>query len=139
HDYKILRRIERLPRSEELVGKARAQPIGTRTGVALQQQHAVDDLACGVAPCGAEGAVVLLQLGQCLAAAKHIIPDHEVALVIIWPPGLRTDIGSHLVGPLACVPFWAQSRTRFRKASVFAVADFERALGNNVKPCAPPG
>jgi len=63
HDHKILRRIERLARSKELVGEARAQPIGTRAGVALQQQHAVDDLARSIAFRRPEGAVVKLQLG----------------------------------------------------------------------------
>jgi len=63
HDHKVLRGIERLPRSKELVGEARAQPIGTGAGVALQQQHAVDDLARSIAFCRPEGAVVKLQLG----------------------------------------------------------------------------
>src|SRR6516162_10090340 len=55
HDHEILRRIERLAGGEQLVCKARAQPIGTGAGVALQQQHAVDDLARSVSLCRSKG------------------------------------------------------------------------------------
>src|SRR5262249_5937814 len=87
HDHKIFRRIKWLPRSEKLVGEARAQPVGAGAGVALQQQYAVDDLAGGVALCPSQGAVMQLQLGQGLAAAKHIVADDEVGLLIIRPAG----------------------------------------------------
>jgi hypothetical protein len=60
HDHEILRRIEWLPRPEQLVRKARTQPIGTRTGIALQQQHAVGDLARGVALWGSQCAIMQL-------------------------------------------------------------------------------
>jgi hypothetical protein len=30
-------------------------------------------------------------------------------------------------------------RTRFRNASILAIADFDRSFGNSVNPCAPPG
>jgi len=60
HDHEILCRVERLMRPKELVGEARTQPIGAGPGVTLQQQHAVDDLARGVAPRRPKGAVVEL-------------------------------------------------------------------------------
>src|SRR5271157_787020 len=85
HDDEVFRRIERLPGSKELVCEARAQPIGTGAGVALQKQHPVDDLARAVALCRSKGAVVQLQLGQCLADAERIVPDDEVTLLIIRP------------------------------------------------------
>jgi hypothetical protein len=49
HNYEILRRIEWLPWPEQRVRQARTQPISTRAGIALQQQHAISDLARGVA------------------------------------------------------------------------------------------
>src|SRR5205823_4438413 len=91
HDHEILRRIERLPRPEQLVRKARTQPIATRTGIALQQQQAIRDLARGVALWSSQCAIMQLQLRQCLAAAENIIPDDEVALAVIRPfRGVRT-------------------------------------------------
>ena len=63
----------------------------TRTGIALQQQHAVGDLARGVALWGSQCAIMQLQLRQCLTAAEDIIPDDEVALAVIRPfRGVRT-------------------------------------------------
>src|SRR5947209_4430691 len=98
HDYEILRRIEWLAQPEQLVRKARTQPIGTRAGIALQQQHAVRDLARGVTLWGSHCSIMQLQLGQCLAAAENIMPDDEVALVVIQPfRGVRT----HSVSPCA--------------------------------------
>src|SRR4051794_21317536 len=72
HDYEILRRIEWLPRPEQLVRKARTKPIGTLAGIALQQQHAIRDLARGVALWGSQCAIMQLQLRQCLAAVEDI-------------------------------------------------------------------
>jgi hypothetical protein len=63
HDHEVLRRIERLPWCEQLVGKTWTQPIGAGAGIALQQQHAVDYPARGVALCRSQGAVVEFQLG----------------------------------------------------------------------------
>src|SRR6202049_3341693 len=113
HDHEILRRIERLTRSEQFVGEARAQPICAGAGVALQQQHAVDDLTRRVALCGTECAVVELQLGQHLAAAKHIVPDNEVTLVVIRPFRL---VRSHSVSP--CPRLLAVSITRNTRSGV---------------------
>jgi hypothetical protein len=47
--------IQRLSVLEQLVGQGGPQPVGAGTGIALQQQHAVDDLACTVALRRAEG------------------------------------------------------------------------------------
>ena len=85
HDHEVFRGIERLPGRKQLVGEARAQPIGTGAGVALQQQHPVDDLARGIVFCRSKGAVVEFQLGQRLAVPEHIVADDVVALVIIRP------------------------------------------------------
>src|SRR5437763_16797976 len=70
---------------------ARLGRSGTRAGIALQQQHAVGDLARGVPLWGSQCAIMQLQLLQCLAAAEDIIPYDEVTLVVIQPfRGVRT-------------------------------------------------
>ena len=47
--YEIASGIQRLSVLEQLFGQSRSQPVGAGAGIALQQQHAVDDLAGGVA------------------------------------------------------------------------------------------
>src|SRR6516162_2418656 len=113
HDYEVLRRIERLARPEELVGEARTPPIDASPGVALQQQHAVDDLARRVPPCGAQRAVMELQLGQGLAAAEYVVPDDEVAFMVIRP---FCVVCAHRISP--CLRVLACSISRNRRSGV---------------------
>ena len=79
--------IQRLSVLEQLVGQGRSQPVGSGAGVALQQQHAVDDLAGGVPLGRAEGAVVQFQLRQGLAAGEFVVGDDEIALLVVEPVG----------------------------------------------------
>jgi hypothetical protein len=77
--------IQRLSVLEQLVGQGRSQPVGAGAGIALQQQHAIDDLACAVAFRRTEGAVVQFELRQGLAADKFVVRDDEVALLVVGP------------------------------------------------------
>jgi hypothetical protein len=63
HDNEVLCRVERLPGGKQLVGEARTQPICAGAGIALQKQHAINDLSRGIALCRAKSVVVELQLG----------------------------------------------------------------------------
>ena len=80
--------VQRLSVLEQLFRQARSQPVGAGAGIALQQQHAVDDLAGGVALGRAEGAVVQSQLRQGLAAGECVVRDREIALLVVGPVGV---------------------------------------------------
>ena len=94
HDEEILRGVERLARPVQLVGQRRAQPIGAGAGIALQQQHAVDDLAGRIAPRHAHRAVMQPQFRQHLAAGEDVIPDDVIVFPVVRPAG-RGIVGRH--------------------------------------------
>src|SRR6266851_6727949 len=84
-DDEVSLRIHSLSVLEQLVGQGRSQPVGAGAGVALQQQYAVDDLACGITLRRAESPVVQFELRQGLAAGEFVVRDDEVALSVVGP------------------------------------------------------
>ena len=88
HDDEILAGVERLARLEQFVGKRRAQPVGAGAGIALQQQHTVDNLPGGVSLRGPERAVMEFDFRQGLAAGKFVVADGEIALGVVGPVGV---------------------------------------------------
>src|SRR5215469_5520062 len=85
HDDEIVARVERLAGAVEVVGEARPQPVLASAGIALQQQHAVDDLPRRVPARHAHRPVVQLEFGQHLTAGKAVVLQDEVALVEVRP------------------------------------------------------
>ena len=85
HDQEICGGVERLARPVQFVGQRRAQPVGAGAGIALQQQHAVDDLARRVAPRHAHRAVMQPQFRQHLAAGEAVILEDEIVFPVVRP------------------------------------------------------
>jgi hypothetical protein len=55
----------------------------------VQQDHAVDDLACGIALGRPKRPIMQLELRQDFAAGKAEILEHEIALAQVRPRGRR--------------------------------------------------
>ncbi len=98
HDDEVVAGIERLARPEQFVGELGPQPVGAGAGIALQQEHAVDDPAGGVALRHADRAIVQFQLGQHLAAGETVVLQDEIGLVVVRP------LGRHGGAPVAVRP-----------------------------------
>ena len=98
HDQDIAGGVQGLARPVQFVGERGAQPVGAGAGIALQQQHAVDDRARRVAPRHAHRAVMQPQGGQHLAAREHEIPEDEVVFPVVRPAGSGI-VGCHRVPP----------------------------------------
>src|SRR4051812_26209928 len=77
HDV-IPRRVEQLPRPEQLSGERAREKAGPRAGGAVQHDDCVANDAVGVLPRRAEGDVVNAQLGQRGAVGEVEIVDDEV-------------------------------------------------------------
>src|SRR5262249_18360427 len=88
-DDEIFGRIERLTGTEQLVAERGPQPIRAAAAGPVQEHDTVDDLARGISSGRSERAVVQLELGQHLSARKAEILDHEIALALARPGGLR--------------------------------------------------
>ena len=80
-DKKILRDVERLSGSEELIGKQGVEQRFCRTAGAVQQQDGIVGMALAVGVRFAEGKVMQAQLRKRLAGAESEIGDAEDAVV----------------------------------------------------------
>ena len=93
HDEKVFCRVERLAGTVQLVGQRWAQPVGAGAGIALQQQHAVDDFPSCVAPGHAHRAVMQPEFRQHLAAGEDVILDEVISLGVVRPTGCGVEHG----------------------------------------------
>jgi hypothetical protein len=94
-----LGRIERLTRAIQLVSKRGAQPIGAGASVALQQQHAVDDLSRRIAPRRAHRAAMQPELRQYLTAREAVILDDKIGFPVIRPVDGGIDLWHRRASP----------------------------------------